>query len=100
VRLNGDAIDELNERGERIVGETLLLLLNGGADPMPFVLPPSLPLDRWDTLLDTADPWQVPRRLHAGDRYELQARSMAVLKLNPRISTHVRAVEWGPMGVY
>ena len=30
VRLNGDAIDELDERGERIVDDTLLMLLNGG----------------------------------------------------------------------
>ena len=28
VRLNGDAIYEVNERGERIVGDTLILLLN------------------------------------------------------------------------
>ena len=32
VRLNGDAIDEVDERGERIVGDTLLLLLNAGDD--------------------------------------------------------------------
>ena len=30
VRLNGDAIQEVNERGERIVGDTLLLMLNAG----------------------------------------------------------------------
>ena len=28
VRLNGDAIEEVDERGERIVGDTLLLMLN------------------------------------------------------------------------
>ena len=32
VRLNGDAIDEVDERGERIVGDTLLLLFNAGDD--------------------------------------------------------------------
>ena len=51
---------------------------------MPFVLPATAPAERWETLLDTADPWQPSRRLRAGDRYELQPRSMAVLKLNCR----------------
>ena len=37
VRLNGDAIDEVDERGERIVGDTLLLLLNAGEEAVPFV---------------------------------------------------------------
>ena len=32
VRLNGDAIDEADERGERIVGDTLLVMLNAGAE--------------------------------------------------------------------
>jgi isoamylase len=84
VRLNGDAIQEVNERGEGIVGDTLLLMLNGGGENIAFVLPPTDPIERWDTLLDTADPWQQPRRLRAGDRYELQGRSMAVLKLSSR----------------
>ena len=39
VRLDGDAIDEVDERGERIVGDTLLILLNAGDEPVPFTLP-------------------------------------------------------------
>jgi len=99
VRLNGDAIDEANERGERIVGDTLVLLLNGGEPGLPFVLPATAPDQRWETLLDTADPWQPPRWLRAGDRYELQPRSMAVLKLNRRTPDPSRVEDWGPMGV-
>ena len=63
VRLNGDAIDEVDERGERIVGDTLLMLLNAGDEPIPFVLPATTAAERWETLLDTADPWQPPRTL-------------------------------------
>jgi glycogen operon protein len=100
VRLNGDAIDEVNERGERIIGDSLLLLLNSGAHGVPFVLPTLSPAERWETLIDTADPWAPPRRLRASDRYELQARSMAVLKLNCRKDDLRRAEDWGPMGVY
>ena len=99
VRLNGDAIQEVNERGEGIVGDTLLLMLNGGDENIAFVLPPTAPIERWDTLLDTADPWQPPRRLRAGDRYELQGRSMAVLKLSSRKVDLRRSADWGPQGV-
>jgi glycogen operon protein len=81
VRLNGDAIQEVNERGERIVGDTLLVLLNGSDAAIDFVLPPTGATKAWDTRLDTASPSQPPRRLLAGDRYELPGRSMAVLKL-------------------
>ena len=39
VRLAGDLINDENERGEPIVGETLLILLNGHWEPIPFTLP-------------------------------------------------------------
>jgi glycogen operon protein len=99
VRLNGDAIQEVNERGERIVGDTLLLMLNAGDETITFVLPATAPIERWDTLLDTADPWLPTRRLRAGDRYELQGRSMAVMKLNTRKDDLRRSADWGPQGV-
>ena len=82
VRLNGDAIQEVNERGERIVGDSLLVIFNAGDQPLSFVLPPTAPSERWDTLVDTADPWQQPRSLRAGDRYDLPGHAVAVLRLN------------------
>jgi isoamylase len=100
VRLNGDAIDEVDERGARIVGDTLLLLLNAADQPIAFTLPMTAPEERWETLIDTADPWAPSRRLRAGGRYELLARSMAVLKLNCRREDLRRAEDFGPMGVY
>jgi glycogen operon protein len=99
VRLNGDAINEVNARGERIVGDTLLLLLNADPAPVAFVLPPTSSIERWETLVDTADPWQPPRRLHGGDRYQLQAHSMAALRLGRRGQHKRQGDEWGPMGV-
>jgi len=99
VRLNGDAIQEVNERGQRIAGDTLLVLLNSGDQAVPFVLPPTATIERWDTLLDSADPWQPSRRLRAGDRYGLRGRSMAVLRLSNRRDDLRRAVDWGPQGV-
>jgi glycogen operon protein len=80
MRLNGDAIDEADERGERVVGDSLLIIFNSHAAPQPFTLPPATP-DRWEVLVDTADPDAAARRVRAGDRYELQPSSMAVLRL-------------------
>jgi glycogen operon protein len=100
VRLNGDAIDEVDERGERIVGDTLLIMLNAGTEMRPFVLPAITPDERWETMLDTADPWSPTRRMHGGDRYELQGRSMALLRLSARREDLRRSSDWGPMGVY
>jgi glycogen operon protein len=99
VRLNGDAILEVNERGERITDDTLLLLLNAGADAVSFVLPEGTPIERWETLIDTADPWARPRRMRSGERYSLQGRSMAILKLDNRKDDLRRAEDWGPQGV-
>jgi glycogen operon protein len=100
VRLNGDAIDEVDERGNRIVGDTLVLILNAGEQPVSFTLPATAPEERWEALIDTADPWAPPRRLRSGGRYELLPRSVAVLKLNCRKEDLRRADDWGPMGVY
>jgi glycogen operon protein len=99
VRLNGDAIDEVDERGNRIVGDTLVLILNAGEQPVAFTLPATAPEERWEALIDTADPWAPPRRLRSGGRYELLPRSVAVLKLNCRKEDLRRAEDWGPMGV-
>jgi hypothetical protein len=63
---------------------------------MPFVLPATTAAERWLTLLDTADPWQPSRTLRGAERYHLQPRSMAVLRLEGQ----ERSDEWGPMGVY
>ena len=88
MRLNGEAIDEADERGERVVGDTLLVIFNAGEATEPFLLPDATSLlpdassmEWWETLIDTADPWIPARRLREGERYELQARSMAVLRL-------------------
>jgi glycogen operon protein len=99
VRLNGDAIQETDERGERIVGDTLLLILNAGDTPLSFVLPPTAAIERWEALVDTADPWRPSRRLRAGDRYDLPGRAMAVLRLNRRRDELRRTADWGPQGV-
>ena len=81
VRLAGDAIGEMSERGERVTGDTMLLLLNADANPLAFTLPEHGEARYWEELDDTANGVMQAKSLHGGDRYEVQGRSMAVLRL-------------------
>jgi isoamylase len=84
MRLNGDAIDEADERGERVVGDTLMVMLNAHPTDVSFQLPPASPNERWETLLDTATPDCAPSRIPGGEPYALRGRSVAILKLSAR----------------
>ena len=90
----GRARESLRER------RTLAIIAPHAVQPMPFALPETPVRERWDTLLDTADPWAPARRLRAGDRYQLHGRSMAVLELKSVTETLERGADWGPAGVY
>src|SRR6185295_5176216 len=51
--LAGNAIDEVDERGETIVGNTLLVLLNAHGAAVPFTLPGLEGQRRWVRVVDT-----------------------------------------------
>jgi isoamylase len=100
VRLNGDAIDECDERGEPIVGDTLLVLFNAGDAPEPFTLPAPAAGERWDLLIDTADPWQGERLLAPDECCGLQPHSLAVLRQTSAARRPAARGDWGPMGTH
>jgi isoamylase len=81
IRLAGDVIDEVNERGERIVGDTLLFLLNAHHEAIPFTLPQHHAEQRWQQDFDTADPKLEGARLEGGQAYPLQGRSLVLLRV-------------------
>jgi glycogen operon protein len=83
MRLSGDAIEEGDEFGRPIAGETLLILLNAHAEAVPFVLPAHRRGTRWIIVFDTARDGARPRNhLERGGRtYDLQAHSLAVFRL-------------------
>jgi glycogen operon protein len=83
MRLSGDAIEEVDDLGRRIVGETLLILLNAHFETVPFVLPAHRVGTRWIVVFDTARNGDRSRNhLQRGGRtYDLQARSVAVFRL-------------------
>jgi glycogen operon protein len=86
LRLAGDAIEEVDERGRPVVGDTFLLLLNAHHEALEFVLPAHRARVRWERVLDTRD-WAPPpgrRTFRAGERYPLEARALALLRLAER----------------
>jgi len=79
--LSGNAIEEVDERGEAIFGDTLLVLLNAHTDKVPFTLPAVDPDLQWQRVFDTFDPHGPYRAFKAGGRYPLQGRSVACFRL-------------------
>ncbi|HKI35105.1 MAG TPA: glycogen debranching protein GlgX [Gemmataceae bacterium] len=84
LRLAGDQIGDVDERGEAIVGETFLLLLNAHHEPIPFVLPATKAEHVWETVCDTAVERTEPAYLEGGAEYPLRERSFAVLRTRLR----------------
>jgi glycogen operon protein len=83
LRLAGDAIEEVDDMGEPIVGDTFLILLNAHHEPVPFVLPAHERRVTWEPVLDTRD-WDGDAdhpSLRTGEPYMLEGRSLAVLRL-------------------
>jgi glycogen operon protein len=80
VRLAGDLIGDVTERGDPIVGDTLLLLLNAHHEAIPFVLPVTKAEHHWERLFDTGDSSQEGKPQVGGQHYALRGRSVALLR--------------------
>jgi glycogen operon protein len=90
LRLAGDAIEEVDSRGNRTVGDTLLILLNAHHEILPFVLPAHRARVRWEVVVDTREATGKPRRrrlLRGGQTYELEARSLVLLRLHANVAS-------------
>ena len=88
VRLAGDVIHEVDELGDPIRGDTLLILFNAHYESVPFILPRTKMKRRWELLLDTARPGaggpaaiEPETGYSEGDAYDLEGRSIAVLSI-------------------
>ena len=96
MRLAGDLIGEVDERGEPIVGDTLLLLLNAHHEAIPFTLPRTLEGQGWEMLVDTAQP-SAPVESNPVQPYLLGARSLAVFRTRRVVAESERvAIPLGP----
>jgi glycogen operon protein len=81
MRLAGDIIGEVDERGRPIVGDTLLALFNAHWEAIPFTLPLHQEGQHWEMVYDTFRPQAQPGPVTEAEPYDLQGRSLAVLRI-------------------
>ena len=79
VFLNGEAITEPDHRGDRVVDDSFLILLNGHYEPLDFQLPGTAYAAKWQVSVDTAQTEAEGSELHADSTVRLAARSTLVL---------------------
>lgn len=82
VRLARDKINEVDERGGRIIGDTLLLLMNAHWEQLDFVLPVTAGGDIWQVIMDTAfgdRPDPEPTR-QGRETFPLYGRSLVLMR--------------------
>jgi glycogen operon protein len=93
VRLSGDAIAETDAQGDPIKDDTFLILLNAHHEPLTFILPAHKRGVRWELVFDTRDGLPAKDGLSAktrsqylkgGASYDLEHRSMVLLRLRSR----------------
>jgi isoamylase len=81
VLLHGEGIEELDTRGQRILDDSFLVLMNAHHKAVPFELPSLASGTRWHAIMDTAHDGglKAQGRFQAGDSYPLEGRSVVVL---------------------
>jgi glycogen operon protein len=87
VQYAGDAIEERGPRGERIVDDTLLVILNADERPVAFTLPNHEAAKRWELVFDTVHPTFAAAHgeFEAGSTYRVAERSVVCLRRLPRV---------------
>ncbi|MGZ8482197.1 MAG: glycogen debranching protein GlgX, partial [Candidatus Limnocylindria bacterium] len=89
VQFAGDAIDERGPRGEVILDDTLLIILNADERPVAFTLPNHGTARRWELVFDTVQPTLVVGGGHGefdgGAPYRVGERSVVLLRRLPRV---------------
>jgi glycogen operon protein len=79
--LNGREMDEIDEQGQQLHDDILLLLLNPGAKALRFTLPIVSGGAAWEPLLDSAKPGDALPPARPGAVYRLMGRSLALLRI-------------------
>jgi len=81
MRLNGASIDEVDERGVPVSGDTLLVILNQRDEDVPFTMPRQRDSEVWVPVVDTDNDPPAPVPLAAGDTRIVTSRSVVVFLL-------------------
>jgi isoamylase len=86
ILMEGTAIESMDKDGDWLVGNTLLLLINGQGNALSFQVPSHRAHHYWELVLDTTTPTGAPRETmkllwNENDAFPLMARSMVVMRL-------------------
>ena len=71
----------MDEQGQRVVGDTLLMLLTHQPRTRKFRLPRHKPSERWVPVFDTSREIEPDVVYESGEAYRLEGRSVAVFVL-------------------
>jgi len=98
VLMVGDALEEVDERGRPVRGDTLLILLNAHHAEVRFALPTIAPHAAWARVIDTIAAHVEERRYPGGAPYPLQGRTLAIFQLaaEPRSDRAASSAERHP----
>jgi glycogen operon protein len=83
MRLNGDAIAEVDEAGLPVRDDTFLLIFNADHTTVTFTLPPAGPDLGWERIIDTGNPEWGRRSLRRSGRLRVRSRSMVIFQAAP-----------------
>jgi len=78
--LGGDAIPTPDERGQRVIGDAVLVLLNAHHEAVSFTVPAVATGHRWELVLYTEDDARGGEKVTPQGKFELVGRSMAVFR--------------------
>jgi isoamylase len=78
--LNGELMKEMDEFGNELQKDILLILVNSYWEPISFTLPHEGLDVNWDVLLDTSQDGQPEHPTHICNVYRIGGRSLVLLK--------------------
>ena len=80
--LNGEQIHHRGDRGERLLSDTFIVLMNAGAEPVTFTMPAKRYGRRWTVEISTVCPADGAGHVSAstGEKVVIEARSMVVFR--------------------
>jgi glycogen operon protein len=81
VFLNGDALRDLDEKGQRVKDDSFLLLFNAHHEPLPFKMPSSEFGAGWTVIVDTTtELGERSEDVEAGGSLDVPARALIVMR--------------------
>jgi glycogen operon protein len=82
VLMVGDALDEVDEQGRPLRGDTPLILLNANHGEVPFALPSIGPHTAWVRMFDTIAPHVEEKRYTGDSTYPMHGRTLVLFTLS------------------